>query len=344
MCQEEVFLSRLVRALTTTFAAILALSVAAGGCSLVAPRAKSGKTTIALVPMGTTDEYWKAVHAGGIKAARALDVELIWQGPIRRDDRSSQLDVVDSMVVRGVNGIVLAPIDNMALRSAVDDAYLSHIPVVVIDSDLASEKQESFIRTDNEKAGFLAGEHLAALINRRGKVAMLRGVEGNSSTDHREAGFIKAIEQYKEIQLVSDSQHGGGTTESAYKASENMLAPLKSADKVALDGIFCPNESTTFGMLRALQDGGLAGKVKFVGFDFSPKLLAALRRGEISALVAQDPVTMGYLGVKAVVDKLSGKALERVVDVKATIVTRENIDDAVVKSIIQPDLSLLGEN
>lgn len=326
--------------------ALMLLAVATASVYFLLPKAASlpqptARPIVALVPMGTTDEYWKAVHAGGIKAAKELNVELIWQGPIRRDDRSSQLDVVDSMVIRGVSGIVLAPIDNMALRSPVNDAYLSHIPVIVIDSDLASDKQESFIRTDNEAAGFLAGEHLASLLGYKGRVAILRGVEGNSSTDHREVGFIKAIRQHKDMQIVSDSQHGGGTTESAYKASENLIAPFKNADKLNLDGIFCPNESTTFGMLRALQDGGLAGKIKFVGFDFSPKLLAALRTGEISALVAQDPVTMGYLGVKAVVDKLQGKELTRVVDVKATIVTQKNIDEPAVKGIIEPDLSIL---
>lgn len=307
-----------------------------------APSAKP--ITIALVPMGTTDEYWRAVYAGAVSASRDLGVALVFQGPMRRDDRSAQLDVVDAMVVRKVDAIVLAPIDNMALRGPVEDAFRSSIPVIVIDSDLQSDRTESFIRTDNYKAGFMAGEHLAGLLNHQGRVALLRGVEGNASTDHRERGFLDAIAAYPEITLVSSSQHGGGTSETAYKASENILAPLKGGDgSIALDGVFCPNESTTFGMLRALEDSGLGGKVRFVGFDFSPKLLAALEKGTIDALVAQDPVSMGYLGIKAAAQKVRQPelALAPVVDVPATIVTRHNFAEPRIKSLVRPNLRIL---
>lgn len=300
--------------------------------------------TIALVPMGTTDEYWRAVYVGAVSASRELGVALVFQGPMRRDDRSAQLDVVDAMVVRQVDAIVLAPIDNMALRGPVEDAYRSSIPVIVIDSDLQSDRTASFIRTDNYKAGFMAGEHLAGLLNHHGRVALLRGVEGNASTDHRERGFLDALAAYPEITLVSSSQHGGGTSETAYKASENILAPLKGSDgKIALDGVFCPNESTTFGMLRALEDSGLGGSVRFVGFDFSPKLLDALEKGTIDALVAQDPVRMGYLGIKAAAQKVRQPelALEPVVDVPATIVTRQNMTEPQVKSLVRPNLRIL---
>src|SRR4030095_8370302 len=110
------------------------------GC-LSNPAGTGGRRlTVAVVPMGTTDEYWRTVHAGAARAGRDLGVEILWQGPIRRDDRSAQIDVVENVIVRGVQGIVLAPVDNMALRGPVEDAYRSGIPVVVIDSDLQSDR------------------------------------------------------------------------------------------------------------------------------------------------------------------------------------------------------------
>lgn len=258
---------------------------------------------------------------------------------MRHDDRSAQIDVVENMIVRGVRGIVLAPVDDMALRGPVEDAYRLGIPVVVIDSNLNSDKYLSFVATDNYQGGYMAGEYLAKLVGEHGRVAMLRGTEGNASTDRRERGFMAAIAKHKTIKVVSENQHGGATSESAYRASENLLAPLKSSDgKLNLDGIFTPNESTCFGMLRALEDGGLAGKVRFVGFDSSKKLNEALAKGEIDALVVQNPLKMGYLGVKTLVDRWNGVAVKHDVHVDATLATHENYQQPEIHELLEPPI------
>ena len=112
----------------------------------------------------------------------------------------------------------------------------------------------------------------------------------NASGNSREKGFLDQIKKFPEIKVVSANQHAGGSIEDAYKAGENMLAPLKTADgKLNLDGIFCPNQSTTFGMLKALDDAGASRKVKFVGFDTSTKLIAALYDGRLDGLIVQNP-------------------------------------------------------
>ncbi|MGD8501722.1 MAG: substrate-binding domain-containing protein, partial [Phycisphaerales bacterium] len=134
------------------------------------------------------------------------------------------------------------------------------------------------------------------------------------------------------------NQYGGATTESAYMASENLLAPLRTADGgLTIDGIFCPNESTAFAMLRALQDGGLAGKVKYVGFDSSDRLVKGLRDGEIQGLVLQDPINMGYLGVKTIMEHLQGRTVERRIDTGSAVATPENMDDPKMKNLLEPD-------
>jgi ribose transport system substrate-binding protein len=318
--------------------ALMLTSVTA--CVRNSPSTNPQSIEIALIPMGTTDEYWRTIHAGAERAARELGVKVIWQGPMRRDDRSAQCDVVDNMIVRKVSGIVLAPVDSMALRGPVEDAYRSGIPIVVIDSDLRSNRLLSFIATNNYKGGLMAGEHLSQLLSGKGRIVMLRGVEGNASTDNRERGFIDAIKMHREIVVVSSNQHGGGTSETAYKASENLLAPLKNGQgKLSIDGIFCPNESTTFGMLRALQDGGLAGKIAFIGFDSSEKLNRALARKEISALVVQNPMKIGYLGIKTLVAHLHHEPVVAKVDVAAALITSENMNETAMHELLYPDLS-----
>jgi len=303
------------------------------------PRIDPNRTTIAVIPKGTTHEFWKSIHAGAVKAARELDVDIVWKGPLKEDDREAQISVVENMVRLGVKGIVLAPLDETALQAPVAAAVKAKVPVVIIDSGLQGKAHSSFIATDNEKGGRMAGEHLAKLLKGQGRVVMLRYEEGSASTTAREKGFLAAMKRFPRIKVVSANQYGGATTETAYRASENLLAPLKDGAKLDVDGIFACNESTTFGMLRALQDGGFAGKVRFVGFDSSIKLVAALRSGEIDGLILQNPFQMGYLGVKTMVAKLKKKPFKARIDTGETLVTKANMEDPKVKAVLSPDLT-----
>lgn len=302
---------------------------------------KSARTlTVAVIPKGTTHEFWKSIHAGAVKAGREDSVEIIWKGPLKEDDRDGQISVVEDFISRGVSGIVLAPLDDAALRQPVANASRSGIPVVIIDSDLQGSDYVSFVATDNYLGGKLAGERMTQVLGGQGKVVMLRYQEGSASTTKREQGFLDAITAAPGIRVISSGQYGGATTETAYRASENLLAPLKRSDQtLAVDGIFTPNESTTFGMLRALQDGGFAGRVRFIGFDASPKLVDALRIKQIDALVLQNPMRMGYQGVKTMVAHLRGSPTDRRVDTGVTLVVEETMNLPEVRDLLQPDLS-----
>lgn len=324
------------------FVILLSLVVMASltGCGGKESPKAGGRPVVAVIPKGTTHEFWKSIHAGAVKASREDSVDIIWKGPLKEDDREAQISVVEDFVSRGVNGIVLAPLDDAALRQPVANARRAGIGVVILDSDLKGDDYASFVATDNYRGGVLAGEHLVKVLNGKGSVVMLRYQEGSASTTNREQGFLDAIARAPGIRVVSQNQYAGATTETAYRASENLLAPLKTAQgTLSVDAVFTPNESSTFGMLRALQDGGFAGKVRFVGFDSSPKLVEALRNGQIEALVMQNPFRMGYLGVKTMVAFLQGKPVEKRIDTGAVLVLRENMDQPEIHALIQPDLS-----
>ena len=302
------------------------------------------KYRIAVIPKGTTHVFWKSIHAGAVKAERELkeagiDVEVIWKGPLKEDDRESQIRVVEDFITRGVSGIVLAPLDDLALRIPVKNAVGYGIPVVIIDSGLKSDDYTSFVATDNYIGGTKGGERLAEILGGKGKVIMLRYSEGSASTMNREQGLLDVLkDKYPEIEVVSSNQYGGATTESAYIASENLLSPLrKPGGGLTIDGIFCPNESTAFAMLRALEDSGLAGKVKYVGFDSSDRLVLALQKGYIQGLVLQDPINMGYLGVKTLVAHLQGEKVEKRIDTGSSVATTENMNEPKIKNLLEPD-------
>jgi ribose transport system substrate-binding protein len=321
-------------------AMILAVMVLAAAWSCQKPSAGPAKQgPIAVIPKGSTHEFWKSIHAGAVKASRETGAEIIWKGPLKEDDREAQIKVVEDLVSRGVSGMVLAPLDDTALCVPVRNAAAAGIPVVIIDSPIHCEGFVAFVATDNYKGGKMAGEHLAKLLGGKGRVAMLRCMVGSASTLERERGWLDAIKSFPGLQIMSDNQYGGVTTESAYQTSENILASLTGPDgTLNLDGIFCSNESTTFGMLRALQDNGRAGKVKFVGFDSSQKLIEAMSAGQLDGLILQNPFSMGYLGVKTIVAARSGQPVEKTVDTGETLVTPENMNQPEIQALLAPDL------
>jgi ribose transport system substrate-binding protein len=303
-------------------------------------RREAGRTTIAVIPKGTSHVFWRSIHAGAAKAASEQNVDIVWRGPLREDDRDSQVSEVEGFVSRGVSGIVLAPLDESALAAPVANAVQRGIPVVIIDSGLRGEGYASFVATDNRKGGRLAGEQLARLLGGKGRVVLLRYTEGSDSTTNREEGFLEAMKENAGVQVLSSNQYGGADVESAYKRSEALLSNYKQPDgRLMLEGVFCPNESTSFAMLRVLQDNGWAGKLRFVGFDSSDNLAKGLRDGQVDALVLQDPVRMGYLGVKTMVEHLQGKPVEKRIDTGVHVVTRENMNQPEMKELLQPDLS-----
>jgi ribose transport system substrate-binding protein len=317
-----------------SFFAVGMVCAACGSHEAPSDPAKPKPRKIGVIPKGTTHEFWKSVHAGANKAGKELGVEIIWKGPVREDDRDEQIKVVENFVASGVDAIVLAPLDDTALVPSVTDASAQHIPVVIIDSDIQWDGRVSFVATDNYKGGELAAKRLGELLGGKGKVIVLRYQEGSASTAQREAGFIDTITKTKPgIELVSSNQYGGATTETAYKTSENLLVKYKQ-----IDGVFCPNESTTFGMLRALQDAKRAGQVKFVGFDASEKLVEGLSSDQVHGLVLQNPFRMGELGVHAAVDKLGGKPVEKRIDTGVWMATHETMATPEIKALLSPDL------
>src|SRR5437016_5040072 len=297
--------------------------------------------TIAVIPKGTTHEFWKSIHAGAVKAERELNekgikTEIIWKGPLKEDDRDQQIQVVENFMSRRVSGIVLAPLDSQALVKPVENAVQAGVPVVIFDSGLKSDPYVSFVATDNYKGGQLAGDHLGKLLGGKGNVILLRYAVGSASTEAREAGFLDTLKaKFPGIKLLSSDQRSGPTRDTAYQASQNLLNRFGNE----VDGIFCPCEPPTIAMTKALRDiGKAAGKVKMVGFDSGSTSVADLKNGDAQGLVVQNPVLMGYLGVMTLVKHLQGERVEKRVDTGVVLATPENMELPGIKELIHPPI------
>ena len=318
----------------TALLCLLFVSLVGPGCDNGStPSTQSGgRPTVAVIPKGTTHLHWKSVEIGAKKAGDEFGVNVIWKGPLTENDVAQQIGLVEQFTQEGVAGIAVAPLDANQLRRPVQQAAAKKIPVVIFDSALSGEVGKdyiSYVATDNRKGGVLGGEELARLLGGKGKVVMIRYAVGSASTDEREAGFLSVMEKHPGINLIEKDRYSGATVGEAQRNAENMIDKLREAD-----AIFCPNESSTQGMLNVLKANGLAGKKIFVGFDASPALVAAMKNGEINALVAQNPLQMGYDTVRVLAAHLKRQTVEKSVDTGCALVTKENLDTPEVKKVL----------
>src|SRR5882724_10246417 len=316
---------------------LIALSIA----GLFTVQGAEQSYTIAVIPKGTTHEFWKSINAGAVKAeqecnAQGTKVKIIWKGPLREDDRDQQIQVVENFMARHVSAIVLAPLESQALVRPVNNAIAAGVPVVVIDSDLKTDKYVSFVATDNYKGGQMAGEDMGKQLGGKGNVILLRYAVGSASTEAREAGFLEALKKkFPDIKIISSDQHAGATRETSYGVAQNLINRFGRE----ANGIFCPNENSIIGMTKALWDVGLGkGKVKMIGFDAGSLSIQDLKNGDVQALVVQNPMLMGYLGVATAIKHLHGEKVEKRIDTGVVLVTKENMEQSEIKDLLYPPL------
>jgi ribose transport system substrate-binding protein len=324
------------------------LGFAALGCLAMSGCSSAGqdhKYRIAVIPKGTTHDFWKSIHAGAEAAARERgNVAIAWQGPAKEDQRAEQQQLVERFTSSGVSAIVLAPCDRQTLVAPAEGALARGVPVVIIDSGLelpeSAQKDPNYlgyVATDNRQGGVEAAKRLIELLKNKdkAKVLMLRYQAGSESTEQREAGFRDTIRTAKNIEYTEAPEEAGATVDSAQQVAERLLS-----DRTDLDGMFAPNESSTSGVLQALEGLKRSGQVKLVGFDSSKFLIHALRARKLQGLVLQDPFDMGYQSVMRAVDHLEGKPIgARVKNTNLQVATPENLDEPPIKSLYARDLT-----
>jgi len=302
-------------------------------CLLLVSCTATRKKVIGVVPKATSHLFWVSIEAGAMAAGRDLGVEVLWNGPATETDYSRQIEIVDSMIARHVDGLALAAQDRTALDGTLDRAAREGIPVTVFDSGVDSTNYMTFVATNNYEAGQMAARKLAELLHGKGSIAMVLHVPGSFSTMERERGFEDAMaKEFPKIQIVQ-KQYGMSDRSKAMAAAENILTAHPN-----LDGIFGSTEPSSIGTALALKSRGLSGKIKFVAFDAAEGMIEDLKGGTIDALVAQDPYEIGYQAVQTLVDKLHGKTPPKRIDLSARVITKADLDKPDVQKLLNPDV------
>ncbi|WP_372896891.1 substrate-binding domain-containing protein [Stieleria sp.] len=327
-----------------SFASLLVIALIVAGCKSSsdnssasnADSASDGKQLrIAVIPKGTSHEFWRSVHFGAEKAAQEIgNVEIVWRGPVEESDTGSQIEVVKDMITMGVDGIALAPNQKGGLVDAVEESIGEGIPVVIFDSGLDEGPEiVSYVATDNFKGGQMAGDAMAKAIGEKGNVILLRYLAGSESTEQRENGYLDALKKYPDITVVSSDQYAGDNATSAKEKVDQLL----QLHGESLSGIFAVCEPNANGTLEAIKNAGMAGKIKFIAFDPSDALIQAMKDGHCHGIVLQDPVQMGYQSVITLVDSLNGKSAEAFQSTGEYLATPENMDEEKYQKLLQPE-------
>ena len=287
---------------------------------------------VTVIPKGLTHVFWQSVKAGAEKAGGEMNVTTRWQGAQKETDTAAQIGIVENAINSKVDGIVLAPLDKAALAPIIRKAKDAKIPLTIIDSaaDVKPDEYISFVATDNKNGGQVAAERLAKAVGEKGTVALIPVQPNSASTGDRETGFEETIKAKYPGMKVVRTNYGMNDRANSLKVVEDALTAHPE-----IVGIFGPNEPAIIGALQATKNRNLVGKIKLVGFDSTKQLEEALSKGDVDALVVQNPFKMGYEGVKTIVDMKAGKTPEKRIDTGAELLTKDNMNNPEMKAFRQ---------
>ena len=258
--------------------------------------------TIGFCPGIVTNPFYIAMQHGATQAANELGIELIWQGG-QNWDFSEQTVILNALIARGVDALILSPTDPDAIKIPLQEAVDAGIAVITVDTDINdpdSEIRLTNIASDNVLGGFMAGEALAEAIGYEGEVALMGAMVGVTTNEMRYEGFRAAIAQYPDIEIVATEYSGEDQAVAAQQMQSVLLAHPN------LEGAFAIDTPTAHGCAVGVRNAGAEGEFILVGFDAQPLEVEDLDEGLITMLVAQAPYAMGYVGVQLAYDYLQG--------------------------------------
>jgi ribose transport system substrate-binding protein len=315
--------------------AAVAIAIAAAltltGCGRGGDSSSSGSSgsgggkdlDIALVSKGFQHQFWQAVKSGAEAKAKELGVTMTFDGPASETEVDAQLQMLQAAIERQPDAIGYAALDPEACVPLLDQAKQAKIPVVEFDAGCNSDVPVTICKTDSKVAGALAAQHMAELIGKKGKVAIVGHSQINSTGVERRDGFVdKMKSDYPDIKIV-DIQYGDGDHLKSADIAKAMLAANPD-----LAGLYGTNEGSAIGIVDAVKELGLKpGQLTVVGFDSGKAQIDAIKDGTMAGAITQDPVGIGACTLESAVNAVNGKKMEKVQDTGSFWYDKTNVDD-----------------
>lgn len=302
-------------------AGTMSAAVAPAALAATAHRASAhSKWTIGFVPGITTDAFYISMLRGARAEAAKLGVNLDIQGAAQWN-YSMQTQIVNDLVTKKVNLLVIAPNDANAMIPPLKRAVQSGVPVITVDTTINDPGiLVSRITSNNIQGGALAAETLARMIGGKGDVALINVTPGISTTDQRQQGFLAEIKKFPKIHVVA-VEYTNDQQSTASVDTENILVAHPN-----LKGVFAMNDVNSGGVAQALKAKGKSNQVKLVAYDAEPIAVQALMKNQVQALIVQKPYMEGQMAVQYAYDYLSGhkKAIRKSVVLANVVATQAN--------------------
>ena len=234
-------------------------------------------------------------------------------------DAATQASQVEDFITKGVDLIMVNPVDSDAIVPSVEAANAAGIPVIAVDRGSAGGDIVATVASDNVLGGTMAGEYLFELMGNAGEVLELQGIIGTSAAQDRGEGFQIALDAEAGITRVAQQTANFARAE-GLTVTENLLQANADAT-----GLFAHNDDMALG---AVEAAAAAGRDLFiVGFDAAPDAIQAIADGTMAGTIAQQPVLIGELAVEAAMKVLAGETVPTVVAVPVALVTPDNVNE-----------------
>ncbi|OZM83027.1 ABC transporter substrate-binding protein [Pseudonocardia sp. MH-G8] len=309
-------------------AAAAALAVLAAGCgsgtigegSGGEPAAPPDNKNLVLMPGVKAEPFYISMQCGAEAEAAKLGYQLTTQAP-DRFEAALQTPIVTGVLSTQPAGVLIAPTDDVAMANPMTQLKDAGIRVVEVDTSLQDESVAlSTVSSNNEQGGVLAAQTVAELVGGQGEVLVLNTKAGTSTTDARARGFEQEIANHPGITYLGQEYTENEPAVAAQKVSATLAAHPDLA------AVFATNLNSGEGAATGLRNAGKTEQVRLVGFDASPNQVDDLRTGEVSALIAQDPATIGRQGVQQVVAAIEGRPVEREIQTDLVAITQADMD------------------
>ncbi|HHW01088.1 MAG TPA: substrate-binding domain-containing protein [Clostridiaceae bacterium] len=279
----------------------------------------SRKPKVLVLVKSSGSKFWQTVFAGAKVAANEYNIDLQLSAPESEKDYETQNEMMEKAIEDKVDAIVFSACDFDNSVEVAERAIDSGIPIIIIDSQINTDKVLCTIGTDNVEAGRMAGRTLIEYMNGKAKVGVINFEKGSANAMQREQGFIESMKGYNEM-VIADIRYSYSNAESPKKATIDMLR-----DHPDINAIATFNEWTTIGVANAIDELGLKDQITVVGFDNNPESIKMLEDGVIDALIVQNPFAMGYLGVQYAIQAIKNKNNFEDVDTGTVVINRENM-------------------
>ena len=333
-------LSLLAACAPTTAPAPAPAAPAAAPAATAAPAAAAaaGAVEIPVIIKATDSDFWQYVWVGAknYELENPGKVKTTLYGPKSEADIDKQIAILEDVIAKNPKCIVISSTSSDAPVAAFEKAKAAGIKIVTIDNKVNTDKVDTFLATDNVVGGGLAAEQLVAALKAKniplkGKVGLISAMAGVQVLVNRDKGFTDKMKELAPDVTVLETKYTDNDVVKALGVAKDLMSA--NADLI---GFFADNNHTGDGVARAIIEDKAQDKMAVTAFDSDPEEIKGLTDGVLAALILQDPYGMGYKGVDSCLKALAGEKLPAYVNTGANAVTKDNINNADIKGLLDP--------